>query len=124
MSSVLVVEDDPDARELLKTALSVEGYDVRTASNGADALVSLRHQRACIILLDIMMPVMDGWQFRREQIKDPELATIPVLCITAVFDPDHVARQLGLRCIRKPYRLEDVFGEVAAVCGPGHGDSM
>ncbi|NUR56520.1 MAG: response regulator [Acidobacteria bacterium] len=120
MTSVLVVEDDPDARELLRTALAAEGYEVRTAANGADALASLRQERPCIILLDLMMPVMDGWAFRREQVNDPDLSSIPVLCITAVFDPEHVARQLGLRCIRKPYRLEDVFGEVAAACGPGN----
>lgn len=117
MHSVLVVEDDPDARELLRTALTVEGYEVRTAANGMDALTSLRQARACIILLDIMMPVMDGWAFRRVQVADPDLASIPVLCITAVFDPEQVARQLGLRCIRKPYRLDEVLGEVAAACG-------
>jgi CheY-like chemotaxis protein len=121
MSSVLVVEDDPDARELLRTALTIEGYDVRTAKNGLEALASLRQQRACIILLDIMMPVMDGWTFRREQVADPVLASIPVLCITAVFDPEDVSRQLGLRCIRKPYRLDEVFGEVQAACGGNAG---
>jgi CheY-like chemotaxis protein len=80
---VLIVEDDEDAREALVFFLQNEGYRVLEASHGVEALDHLRHTDVCAILLDLMMPVMDGWAFRAEQMKDPHLATIPVAVITA-----------------------------------------
>ena len=74
--SVLVVEDDIDIREALTGLLSEEGYAVSACANGLEALKHLRAGRhADVILLDLMMPVMDGWQFRVLQKRDPELAS-------------------------------------------------
>ncbi len=82
--SLLVVEDDADIREALDGLLSMEGFRVAGCSNGREALDWLRTApKPDIILLDLMMPVMDGWQFRVAQKDDPELATIPVLALSA-----------------------------------------
>jgi signal transduction histidine kinase len=90
--SVLIVEDDAEIRETLDGLLRVEGYDVITASNGLEALQRLRGgSHADVILLDLMMPVMDGWQFRVQQKRDPELASTPVIAISADSTPKAAA---------------------------------
>jgi len=114
--SVLVVDDDADVRECIKDALEVEGYRVTGAANGKDALRLLKDDvvRPDIILLDIMMPEMDGWAFRAEQLKDPELASIPVLVFTAYGSPKDVARELHTAgFLRKPLRLEELLSAIA-----------
>jgi CheY-like chemotaxis protein len=81
---ILIVDDDEDIRETLREILEDEGYLVRVAANGADALATLAEsQKPCLILLDLMMPVMDGYRFRTEQVKHADLASIPVIVITA-----------------------------------------
>ncbi len=82
--TLLVVEDDADIREALDGLLSMEGFRVTGCSNGREALDWLRMSpKPDLILLDLMMPVMDGWQFRVAQKDDPELSTIPVLALSA-----------------------------------------
>jgi signal transduction histidine kinase len=82
--SLLVVEDDADIREALDGLLSMEGFRVKGCSNGREALDWLHVAgKPDLILLDLMMPIMDGWQFRVAQKDDPELATIPVLALSA-----------------------------------------
>jgi signal transduction histidine kinase len=82
--TLLVVEDDADIREALDGLLSMEGFRVTGCSNGREALDWLRHaSKPDLILLDLMMPVMDGWQFRVAQKDDPELSRIPVLALSA-----------------------------------------
>lgn len=82
---VLIVDDDAAIREALILALEDEGYQVQSANNGRDALDRLRRspRKPDLILLDLMMPVMSGWDFRREQERDPELAAIPVVVLSA-----------------------------------------
>jgi CheY-like chemotaxis protein len=81
---ILVVEDDLSTREALSLLLSAEGYGVSTAADGVAALDQLRGgQTPGLILLDLMMPIMDGWQFRQEQLDDPQLADIPVIVCSA-----------------------------------------
>jgi CheY-like chemotaxis protein len=81
---VLVVEDDAPIREALCAVLRDDGYAVAEAGDGQEALEFLRtHPTPRVILLDLMMPVMDGWTFLREQAADPALAGIPVVVITA-----------------------------------------
>jgi signal transduction histidine kinase len=90
--SLLVVEDDCDIRDALDGLLKTEGYAVATCSNGAEALDYLRHApKPDVIVLDLMMPVMDGWQFRVEQKRDPSLASIPVLALSADATPKAAA---------------------------------
>ena len=82
--SILVVDDEPDIRFTLADILKALGYSVRVASNGREALENIRAYGApSIIVLDLMMPVMDGYQFWSEQHQDPKLAQVPVVVITA-----------------------------------------
>jgi CheY-like chemotaxis protein len=81
---LLVVEDDEGARFALGDILDLEGYDVALSANGAEALEHLHNEPLPdLIILDLQMPVMNGWQFRREQIKVAEFAAVPVIVITA-----------------------------------------
>jgi CheY-like chemotaxis protein len=83
--SLLIIDDDRDSREALAEALSLEGYVVATAENGAEALARLRAgYLPHAILLDLMMPGVDGWDFRTEQKRDLVLAQIPVVVISGV----------------------------------------
>ena len=117
---VLIVEDDDDVREFMQLLVSFAGYDTMTARDGQDALVKMRQRRPCIVLLDLQMPRMDGWEFRARQMQDLSLSDIPVVCVTAFFDPAQVTRQLGLRCISKPADFPAIINAVETTCGGGH----
>jgi CheY-like chemotaxis protein len=115
----MVVEDDLAIRESLVELLEEEGYAVLSAPNGREALEMLRRSAPlslpCLILLDLMMPVMDGWQFRREQRSDPELGKIPVVVITAAGEQQAASIQANL-ILQKPVRVERVLGAVQRFC--------
>ena len=113
------MDDDLDCRVLLATILTVEGYATFTASNGAEALVLARQHRPALIVLDLMMPVMDGMTFRREQQGDPSIADIPVLCVSAMHDAEAVASRLGLACIPKPIVFADLLTTIAGQLNGG-----
>lgn len=83
MRGVLLVEDDPDVRELVGEALLEEGYSVYPAENGLRGLELARELKPTVILLDLMMPVMNGWQFLAQQRAEPDLAPIPVVVVSA-----------------------------------------
>jgi CheY-like chemotaxis protein len=117
MPCVLIVEDDDDVREMMELLLKSHDYETMTARNGLEALAQMRRRRPCLVLLDIHMPLMSGWEFRRRQLDDPSLADVPVVCITALFDPEDVVRQLGLPCLSKPADFPTVMHEVEAHCG-------
>lgn len=95
--SILVVDDDADTRDALRELLETEGYAVVEAANGRAALQRLRGGlRPRAILLDLMMPVLDGWDFRSQQLADPALKDVPVVIMTAAgFSADTVRAQLG-----------------------------
>ena len=82
--SVLIVEDDLAVRDALAFVLRQEGYEARTAADGAEALDQLHQARPNLILLDLVMPTMDGREFRRKLLEDPQLATIPVVVVSAL----------------------------------------
>ena len=85
---ILVVEDDADSRMMVQMLLEREGYVVATAANGLEALASARQQRPDLIVLDLMMPLMDGRAFRAAQLADPDLASVPVVLTTAASPSD------------------------------------
>jgi len=108
--SVLVVDDDADVGELMRVTLEAEGYQVAFVRNGREALNHLRsHADTCIILLDLMLPIMDGTHFRTTQLNDRSLAWIPVVLMSAAPDADRRARELGARgLVKKPLDLDEV----------------
>jgi DNA-binding response OmpR family regulator len=119
MSTVLVIEDDPDMREIEKTALGSNGYEVVTATNGREGLEALTDQRPCVIVLDLMMPVMDGLSFLAERRRRHLADDVPVLCVSAGGE-DIVARALRLgakECINKPADFEHLCERVSHYCG-------
>ena len=108
--SVLVVDDDAEVRELLRVALEAEGYHVDGVHDGREALNHLRsHADTCIILLDLMLPIMDGVHFRTAQLRDRSLAWIPVILMSGAPDAARRASELDVRrLIRKPLDLDEV----------------
>jgi CheY-like chemotaxis protein len=115
---VLVVEDDEDIRDAMIGILESKGYTVSAATHGAEALAQLQAGRTpCIILLDLMMPVMDGWTFCAEREKDPALVAIPVVVVSAVsrLDP----RTAALRAVdhvAKPVDVSKLLATVERYC--------
>jgi CheY-like chemotaxis protein len=113
MPSVLVVEDHADLRDMLAVLLSSEGYDVQTAQNGAEALTSLAAARPDVILLDLMMPVMSGDEFRERQLADPRYKDVPVICMTAAHDGrERAARMHADAYFQKPLDFDSLLGAV------------
>jgi CheY-like chemotaxis protein len=106
--TVLVIDDDRDAQEMLRVALTADGYRVTSAGNGRDALVHLRSTAdTCIIVLDLGLPRMDGALFRAAQLRDRSLAWIPVVVLSGSVDGGVRARELGARSfIAKPVDLD------------------
>jgi CheY-like chemotaxis protein len=116
MPPVLVVEDDMAIRQALMDAIQADGYRVETASNGLEALEKLRWGlRPCLIVLDMQMRLMTGWEFRAEQMKDPMLAKIPVVAMTAGRWKDVDLRDFVAR-IDKPIALEDLRSLLRSHC--------
>jgi CheY-like chemotaxis protein len=114
---VLVVDDDRDIRETIEEILQYEGYDVRTARNGVEALAVARDAHPSIILLDLFMPVMDGTEFRRRQLEERDLAGIPVVIISAAAGLEERIAALGVAAhLEKPLDLEVLFATVAHYC--------
>jgi CheY-like chemotaxis protein len=116
---VLLVEDEDDARNLLATLLEEGGYQVLRAGNGLEALNVLETVRgACnIILLDLMMPVMNGWDFRRKQKQNPLYASIPVLLMSAGARIASASGDLDAAgYVTKPVEVEDLLEKVRQHC--------
>jgi CheY-like chemotaxis protein len=109
---ILIVDDDTDLREVLGELLAEEGYPTRLCANGRAALDALREgARPRLILLDLMMPEMNGWQFRQEQLRDDALREIPVVVMTAnrVIDDSALG---GAEVLEKPVGLAEILGAV------------
>jgi CheY-like chemotaxis protein len=115
--SVLVVEDDEDTRDLIVEVLREDGYVVDQAADGFEALEGLRHaaQTPALILLDLMMPVMNGWEFLEARTDDPRLATIPVLVLSADPTRQLAAEHRVVAIIGKPFELARLLRLVRAV---------
>jgi CheY-like chemotaxis protein len=106
--SVLVVEDDFDLRDALVPILEYEGHKVVSAANGREALDQLHGMPApSVILLDLMMPVMNGEDFRAAQLRDPRLASIPVVVLSAHPRAEEQAARMGaVGCLKKPFDVD------------------
>ena len=113
---VLIVDDDYSVLDAVRETLEDEGYEVSIAANGLEALKDLREGgRPCLILLDLMMPVMNGWEFRREQLSDSLLASIPTVIVTAYVGP--IPNGLGeAPKVRKPVKPEQLISLVETYC--------
>jgi CheY-like chemotaxis protein len=113
---VLIVEDDDDLREMMAQLLSLEGFQTAAVANGQEALDYLRHEVAPhLILLDLMMPVMDGWEFRRQQQANPTMAQVPVIVLSAL---DHVrtAEVSAEAILKKPLDFDRLLELVRSYC--------
>src|SRR5204863_7253623 len=114
--TVFIVEDDLDTREMLARFLELEGFAVESAENGKMALERLGSgTRACVILLDLMMPIMDGWQFRQAQVQNQALAKIPVIVVSAA-GRERIGRIDADAYLSKPVDLEELLGCVTQFC--------
>ena len=100
--SVLVVDDQVDNRDAVGLLLGEAGLDVRFAHDGEEALAALhRGLRPCLVVVDLMMPKMDGWEFRQRQLSDPQFASIPVVVMSGYPDAQKAAGALGVRAVLK-----------------------
>jgi CheY-like chemotaxis protein len=115
---VLIVEDDRDFRETLVDLLQAEGYRTAEAANGREALARLRQiGPPCLILLDLMMPVMNGWDFRDQLRQDPALASTPVAILTGVRNSaDQAAALDAVGYFQKPVDFDALLATVATYC--------
>ena len=106
---ILVVDDERDIRDTIAELLAEEGYAVEEAGDGAEALAKARDCHPVMVLLDLMMPGMNGWEFRARQRGDPELAAIPVIVLSALGKVPGVDAAAYLQ---KPFGLEDLLSAV------------
>jgi len=109
---VLVVEDDASILDVVRSALEAEGYDVRTATNGKEGLERLADGKVSLVLLDMRMPVLDGWQFAKELKR--RAIDVPVVVMTAAQNARHWAEEIGADAyLSKPFDLDDLLAAVA-----------
>ena len=121
--NVLIVEDDPDMREMLSMLLATEGFHAVTAEDGLEGLHLLRAVRhrspeaPCLVLLDLKMPRLGGHEFRRAQLDDPSVATVPVAVLSGAVDAEKRARALGaVATVTKPVDVEMLLSVVRRYC--------
>ena len=112
---VLVVDDEPELRSVVALVLSEEGYQVEEAANGAEALHVLTRRQPNCVLLDMRMPVLDGWGFAREL--EARHLHVPVVVMTAAQDARRWCDEIGAAdCLSKPFDLGDLLDTVERVC--------
>jgi CheY-like chemotaxis protein len=121
--AIMVVDDDAGCRDSLGEFLVSRGYRVETAANGREALQRLESAefQPCFIILDLVMPVMGGWEFRQELGRNPHLAAIPVVAVSGIVrDLDQQAAAVEVSvCLQKPLDLDALTAEVTRPC-PHH----
>jgi CheY-like chemotaxis protein len=113
---VLVVDDDAQIRAVLQDVLTDSGYTVRTAANGRAALALLQAWRPAVLLLDLQMPIMNGWAFRHAQLARACLAMIPVIVMSAGYSAQAEAAKLAVAAaLAKPFDLDELLETVAVL---------
>ncbi|HXU73942.1 MAG TPA: response regulator [Polyangia bacterium] len=115
--TVLVVDDDPDIRESLRTLLEDEGFVVRSAADGAEAVAMMEAEPPCFVVLDLMMPIMDGWEVAGRMHDDPRLGAIPVCVVTAT--PEWAPAD-STCVLQKPVDVQALLDLVHARCDDPH----
>ncbi len=122
---ILCIEDEPEMIELMRLILERKGFQVTGAQGGKEGLAILKTDKPDLILLDLMMPDMDGWEVYRQMKADPNLANIPVIVVTA--KAQSIDKVLGLHIakvedyVTKPFGAEDLLSSVARVLGDYEG---
>lgn len=114
---ILVVDDDPSVRRLLSVQLGLAGHEVHIAEDGAEALTEIGRQKPDLLVLDVMMPLMDGWQLLRALRAKPLYADLPVVLLTAKSLPEDVERsyELGASVVmQKPYDGDRLLAMIEA----------
>jgi CheY-like chemotaxis protein len=114
--SVLIVEDDNDIRESLVDLVELEGCAVLQATNGKEALELLKVERPCLILLDLFMPIMSGFEFLSARSHDYTIATIPVVVVSAVAEEAQQKTENVAAYIKKPLDLDSILSVVRKFC--------
>ena len=114
LTTVLVVDDDAEIRQALAELLEDEDYGVRLAANGKEALELVSAGlRPDVILLDVMMPVMDGWHFLSARLKYPELVEVPIIIISAGQEAEREAHKVGVfEVAKKPLHVDDLIRRI------------
>lgn len=120
---VLVVDDDPDILAALSDALETEGYEVRGARDGIDALEAIGQRRPDLIITDLLMPTMTGFELLAALHDDPQLATIPTLIITAGRSPE-ASETPGSVVLPKPLDLDRLMRAITACTGEPESDDV
>jgi two-component system, chemotaxis family, chemotaxis protein CheY len=116
---VLVVDDDPDILDALSEILEAEGFRITRARNGQEALERLQADVPELILLDLMMPVMDGWEFARRMRSEPSLPDRPIIVLSADRNVAGKAREIGaVGYLAKPFELMDLLDMVRGATTP------
>ena len=114
--TVFIIEDDPDTREMMAKFLELEGFEIQVAANGSQALDRLREGTAAnVILLDLMMPVMDGWEFRRRQVEDARIKGIPTIVVSAA-GRDRISQISADAYLSKPVDMDELLQRVTELC--------
>ncbi len=119
---ILVVDDIEDNLFLLRTVLETEGYEVETADNGGSALSKVENAPPDLILMDVMMPDMNGYEVTKRIRQNPDLPLMPILIVTA-YDSLQTSRGLALEpsnFIRKPIEFDQLLTKVAALLEANH----
>jgi len=113
---ILIVEDDADLREMMAQLLTLEGFKASTVANGREALEYLSQgDKPDVILLDLMMPVMDGWEFRRQQQARADLSKVPVIVLSAL-DQTRAADVNAVAFLKKPLDFDRLLELVRQYC--------
>lgn len=113
----MIVDDDNDIRDAITQILEYEGFSVLSAANGQEGIEKLKNGNPALILLDLMMPVMNGWQFKSKIESDPRLAQIPVVILSADGNIQQKSENIGVAgFLKKPIQLETLLDTVKKYC--------
>jgi len=112
LGMVLVVDDDADLRETIAAVLEAEGWKAATASNGLEALVLVQESAPCLLLLDLMMPVLDGWELIKKLKQNAATASIPICAMSASHKPAPGADLV----LAKPFDVDQLLNVMRSFC--------